>query len=418
MPEIRNTKMPSNSFNPTIARMDFPILSQIVHGKPLIYFDNAASSQKPVQVINALSVYYSTYHSNVHRGVHHLSGLASNAYDSVRIKTQKYINSESEKEIVFVRGTTEGINLITNTFGTQQVKEGDEIILSEMEHHSNIVPWQILCDKQKASIRVIPMNEDGELIYEEYIKLFNAKTKLVAMTYVSNSLGTINPIKQFIDFAHKHNVPVIIDAAQAVPHMQVDVQALNCDFLAFSGHKMLGPTGTGILYGKLVHLESMPPFHGGGDMIASVSFEKTTYADVPSKFEAGTPNIADVIAFGVALDYMSRPVMKEAFEYEENLLNYGTKLLEQIPGLRIIGTAYQKTPVLSFVIEGLNALDVGMYLDTRGIAVRTGQHCTEPVMKYFGIPGTIRASFMFYNLKDEIDQLYIGLIESIKLLRK
>ncbi len=414
------TSSPSTmlTFDPKKVREDFPILQQKIFNHPLVYLDNAATSQKPQCVIDSISKYYTEYNSNVHRGIHFMSQKATDAFEEARVEVQHFINAKSDSEIVFVRGTTEAINLVAGTYGRQHINEGDEIIVSEMEHHSNIIPWQLLCLEKKAKIRVAPMNDDGELIYEEYEKLFNAKTKFVAITYVSNSLGTINPINKFIAKAHQNHVPVLVDAAQAVPHLKVDVQKIDCDFLVFSGHKMCGPTGSGVLFGKLEHFELMPPYHGGGEMMLSVTFEKTIYKEPPFRFEAGTPNIADVIALGEAIRYMNRIGMGAAFRYEEELTAYGTQLLKDIPGLKIIGTASTKTPVLSFVLEGINAMDAGMYLDTLGIAVRTGHHCNEPVMKHFGIPGTIRASMMFYNTKEELNFLREGIMKTIKLLRR
>jgi len=399
-------------------RKDFPVLSQKVYGKPLIYFDNAATSQKPQAVIDALTKYYSEYNANIHRGVHYLSGKASQAYDNTRIKVQRFINAESEKEIIFTRGTTEAINLIASSWGRKNISEGDEIIISAMEHHSNIVPWQLLCEEKKAKLKVIPMNDAGELLLDEFKKLISPKTKFVSIAHTSNSLGTINPVKKIISIAHNRNIPVLVDAAQAMAHERINVQELDCDFMAFSAHKMLGPTGVGVLYGKLSLLEAMPPYQGGGEMISSVSFEKTTYNEVPYKFEAGTPNVADVIAFGAAIDYWNTLDRKVIAEHEYELMQYTSEKLKSIAGVRLIGTAKEKTSVVSFVIEGLNALDVGMYLDTLGVAVRTGHHCTEPVMNRFKIPGTIRASFLFYNTKEEIDVMVEGVKKAIAFLKK
>jgi len=398
-------------------RKDFPVLLQKAHGKPLIYFDNAATSQKPQAVIHALTEYYSAYNANIHRGVHFLSQKASQAFDDVRGKVAKFIHAATEKEIVFVRGTTEGINLVAATFGRMNVKEGDEIVVSAMEHHSNIVPWQILCEEKKAILKVIPMDDDGVLDINAYASLLNSKTKLVSIVHTSNSLGTINPVKEIINLAHQKGIPVMIDAAQAIVHEPIDVHDLDCDFLAFSGHKMLGPTGIGVLYGKLQHLESMPPYQGGGEMIHSVSFKQTTYNEVPYKFEAGTPNIADVIALGTAIDYLNSLDRHAALNHELGLMEYASLKLSELEGVKLIGTAPEKASVVSFVIIGLNALDVGMYLDTMGVAVRTGHHCTEPVMDRFGIPGTIRASFMFYNTYAEVDVLIEGVKKAIALLK-
>ena len=406
-----------SDFDVELIRKDFPILSQKVYGKPLVYFDNAATSQKPQCVIDSLVKYYSEYNANIHRGVHFLSQKASVAYDEVRGKVRQFINAESEKEIVFVRGTTEGINLVASSYGRKNINAGDEVIITAMEHHSNIVPWQLLCEEKGAKLRIIPINNDGEIIFEEFEKLLNERTKFISVVYISNSLGTVNPVKRIIEKAHQLGIPVMVDAAQAVAHIEVDVQDLDCDFMAFSSHKMYGPTGTGVLYGKMKLLEDMPPYQGGGDMIRSVSFEKTTYNDVPYKFEAGTPNVADVIAFGAAIDYLSKLDHAAIERYEKDLLEYATQQLSEIKELKIIGTAKEKAGVISFVLDGINAMDAGMYLDTLGIAVRTGQHCTEPVMDFFNIPGTIRASFLFYNTKEEIDALVEGVKKAIKLLK-
>lgn len=407
-----------NDFDVETIRRDFPLLSQTAYGKPLIYFDNAATSQKPKVVIDTLIKYYSEYNANIHRGVHFLSQKASQAFDDVRIKVQKFINAKSEREIIFTRGTTESINLVASTWGRKNILAGDEIIISAMEHHSNIVPWQMLCEEKNAVLKVIPMNDDGELIFSGFEKLLSPKTKFISVVNTSNSLGTINPVKEIITRAHKKNILVLVDGAQAIVHDEINVQELDCDFFAFSGHKMLGPTGVGCLYGKLNLLEAMPPYQGGGEMIHSVSFEKTTYNEVPFKFEAGTPNIADVIALGTAIDYLQSIDRKKIAEYEHELMNYASYELRKIDGIKLIGTAKNKTSVVSFIIEGVNALDAGMYLDTLGIAVRTGHHCTEPVMNRFNIPGTIRASFLFYNTKTEIDAMVDGVKKAITLLKK
>jgi cysteine desulfurase / selenocysteine lyase len=408
----------STAFDVHKIREDFPILSQKAYGKPLVYFDNAATSQKPQVVIDALVKYYSEYNANIHRAVHYLGQKATQAYDDVRIKVQQFINSKSEKEIIFVRGATEAINLVASAYGRKNISAGDEIIVSAMEHHSNIVPWQILCEEKGAKLRVIPMNDNGELLIDEFENLLSPKTKLVAVVHTSNALGTINPIKEIISKAHQHNIPVLVDAAQAMAHGNIDVQELDCDFFAFSGHKMLGPTGIGVLYGKQSLLEAMPPYQGGGEMIHSVSFEKTTYNELPYKFEAGTPNVADVIGLGAAIDYWNTLDRKEIAKHEHELLVYASDRLKEIKGVRLIGTAKEKTSVVSFIVEGLNAMDIGMYLDTMGVAVRTGHHCTEPVMARLGIPGTIRASFLFYNTKEEIDVMIEGLKKAINLLKK
>lgn len=406
-----------SAFDVESLRRDFPVLSQKAHGKPLVYLDNAATSQKPQSVIDSLTEYYSSYNANIHRGVHFLSQKASQAFDDVRVKVKEFINARSENECIFVRGTTEGVNLVAATFGRMNVGQGDEIIVSAMEHHSNLVPWQLLCLEKGASLKVIPMNDAGELIMDEFEPMLNPRVKLVSIVHTSNSLGTVNPVKEIISMAHAHGIPVMIDAAQAVVHDRVDVQDLDCDFLAFSAHKMLGPTGIGVLYGKERHLEVMPPYQGGGEMIRSVSYEKTTFNDVPFKFEAGTPNIADVIAFGTAIDYLNSMDRSAALEHEHQLERYATEKLSMIPGVRLIGTARHKAAVVSFIVDGCNALDIGMYLDTLGIAVRTGHHCTEPVMTRLCIPGTIRASFLFYNTFAEVDQLAEGLKKAIQLLK-
>lgn len=404
------------TFNVDKVRNDFPILAEKVYGKPLAYFDNAATSQKPAVVIKALNDYYSHYNANIHRGVHFLSQKASGAFDDVRGKVQKFINASSEREIIFTRGTTESINLVAASYGRKFIGPGDEIIVSAMEHHSNIVPWQLLCEEKGALLKVIPMTDAGELIIEDFIQLINPKTKFISIVHTSNSLGTINPVKEIIRKAHEHAIPVLLDGAQAVAHTIVDVQDLDCDFFAFSGHKMFGPTGIGCLYGKLALLEAMPPYQGGGEMIQSVSFEKTTYNEVPFKFEAGTPNIADVIGLGAAIDYLGSLDRHATEAHEQALLEYATQKLSAVKHVRLIGTAASKASVVSFIIEDVNALDAGMFLDTLGIAVRTGHHCTEPVMTRLGIPGTMRASFMFYNTFEEVDRLVEGVNKAIQLL--
>ncbi len=406
-----------NPFDINKIRSEFPILSEKAYGKPLVYFDNAASSQKPKVVIDALVDYYSTYNANVHRGVHFLSQKASAAFDAVREKVRAFINAESEREIIFVRGTTEAINLVASTYGRKNIIKGDEILISAMEHHSNIVPWQMLCEEKGAILKVIPMNENGELMMDALPALLTDKTKFVSVVHISNSLGTMNPVKEIIRQAHAKGIPVLVDGAQSTAHEMVDVQELDADFFTFSGHKILAPTGVGCLYGKLHLLEAMPPYQGGGEMIASVSFEKTTYNEVPYKFEAGTPNIADVIALGTAIDYWNQLDRVGAAKWEMELLKYATRLISDIPSVRLIGTADKKASVVSFVIDGVNAMDAGMFLDTKGIAVRTGHHCTEPVMNFFQIPGTLRASFMFYNTKEEVDALAENLTKAIALLQ-
>jgi len=396
-------------------REDFPILKQKVHGKPLIYLDNAATSQKPAQVIEAILRFYTHDCSNVHRGVHLLSERATETYEGTRTKIQRFLNASDSREIVFVRGTTEGINLVAQTYGRQNFKLGDEVVITGMEHHSNIVPWQIICAEKGAFLHVVPINDRGELMLEEFEKLLNVRTRLVAVAHVSNALGTINPVRRIVEMAHARGVPVLVDGAQAVPHMKVDVQELGCDFYAFSGHKVFGPTGIGALYGKAELLEAMPPFQGGGDMISSVTFEKTIYNVIPYKFEAGTPNIADVYGLGAALDYVGRIGLANIASYEHALLSYATEAIQQIPGVRIIGTAREKAGVISFVLEGVHAHDVGTVLDREGIAVRTGHHCAQPVMDRFGVPATVRASLAFYNTKQEINALAAG-IQRVKAL--
>jgi len=397
-------------------REQFPILQRQVKGKPLVYFDNAATSQKPQVVIDALVDYYSGYNANIHRGIHTLAEEATFAFEATRATVKKFINASSSEEIIFTRGATEGINLVANTWGRQNIEAGDEIIISTMEHHSNIVPWQILCEEKGAVLKVIPINDEGELLLDEYKKLLSPKTKLVAVVHVSNALGTINPVKEIIDLAHKVGAVVLIDGAQSTVHLDIDVQQMDCDFFAFSSHKLYGPTGMGILYGKKDLLEAMPVFHGGGEMIKEVTFEKTTYNDLPYKFEAGTPNIADTIAFKTALDFINETGKDNIRRHEEELLRYATEQLRQIPGLKIIGTAKEKVSVVSFVVDHCHPQDIGILLDNRGIAVRTGHHCTQPLMHRFGITGTVRASFAVYNTKDEIDELIEGLYKAIKML--
>lgn len=386
-------------------RADFPVLHQKVNGKPLIYLDNAASSQVPQVVIDRGSVYIEQEHSNIHRGVHYLSQRATTAYEGAREKVKRFINARESRECIFVRGATEGINLVMHGYGRKFISAGDEIIISAMEHHANIVPWQMLCEEKGSRLRVIPMNDAGELLLDEYDGLLNERTKFVAVTHVSNALGTINPIKEMIAQAHKYGVPVLIDGAQSAPHMPVDVQDLDCDFYTFSGHKMYAPTGSGIVYGKAELLERMNPFQGGGDMIKTVTFEKTTYADLPNKMEAGTPAIASQIGLGTAIDYLNNVGREQAAAYEAELLRYATQRVSAIEGVRIIGTAKRKASVLSFVIDGIHPHDIGTILDQEGIAVRAGHHCAQPVMQRFKVPATARASFAFYNTKEEIDVL-------------
>lgn len=390
-------------------RRDFPALGQSVKGKPLVYLDNAATTQKPIQVIEAVSRYYRMDNANIHRGVHELSERATAAYESVREKVKRFINAAETREIVFVRGTTEGINLVAQTFGRSKVRQGDEVLISGLEHHSNIVPWQMLCGEKGASLKVAPINDAGEIIQDEFEKLLTKRTRIVAMGHVSNALGTVNPIKAMIAAAHSRGIPVLIDGAQAMAHMRVDVRDLEADFYVFSGHKMFGPTGIGVLYGKESFLNEMPPYQGGGDMIKSVSFEKTIYNDLPYKFEAGTPNIAGTIGLGAAVDYLSHLDIDAVEDYERELLNHATDVLGSIDGVRLIGTAREKLGVLSFLIKDIHPHDIGTILNEEGIAVRTGHHCAQPVMERFGVPATARASFALYNTMEEVDALARGI---------
>ena len=405
----------AGAFDVARIREEFPILKQQVHGKPLVYLDNAATSQKPQVVIDTLTRYYTTENSNVHRGVHQLSVQATEEYEGARAKVRRLLNASDDREIIFVRGTTEGINLVAQSYGRQHVGEGDEIIISAMEHHSNIVPWQILCQERGAHLRVIPINDDGELLMDEYEKLLCPRTKLVSVVHMSNSLGTINPIQQIVAMAHSRGVPVLLDGAQSTPHMVIDVRKIDCDFFAFSGHKLFGPTGIGVLYGKAALLDSMPPYQGGGDMIRSVTFEKTTYNSLPYKFEAGTPNIGGVIGMGAAIDYITALGLDRISDYEHELLGYGMDRLSDISGLQLIGTAREKAGILSFVLEGIHPHDIGTILDAEGIAIRAGHHCTQPLMDRFGIPATARASLAFYNTKEEIDALIKGIDKAIEI---
>ncbi|NIO12158.1 MAG: SufS family cysteine desulfurase, partial [Deltaproteobacteria bacterium] len=386
-------------------RKDFPILKQTVHGKPLVYLDNAATTQKPQVVIDAIHRYYSTENSNIHRGVHYLSEQATRDYEDARKKVQHFINAPKEREIVFVRSTTEAINLIAQSYGRHFLKKGDEIVVSAMEHHSNIVPWQMLCEQTGAKLQVIPIDQDGELLLEEFERLLNARTRLVSVAHVSNALGTVNPVKDMIREAHKREIPVLVDGAQAAPHMKIDVQELGCDFYAFSGHKLFGPTGIGVLYGKASLLEAMPPYQGGGDMISLVTFEKTHYNVLPYKFEAGTPNIAGGIGLGAAIDYLNGLGMEAVEAYENQLLSYALESMSTLSGVQLIGTPKQRAGVISFNLDGIHAHDVGTILDQEGVAIRAGHHCAMPVMQRFGVPATARASFAFYNTKDEVDTL-------------
>ncbi|RKS26320.1 cysteine desulfurase/selenocysteine lyase [Flavobacterium endophyticum] len=390
-------------------RAEFPILSQKVNGKPLVYFDNAATSQKPKVVLEAIASYYEEINANIHRGVHKLSQLATDAYEASRGKIQRHINAAHSHEVLFTSGTTHGINLVANGFASL-LKPGDEVMVSALEHHSNIVPWQMLCERTGAQLTVIPMNEKGELIMEGFDRLLSEKTKVIAVNHISNALGTINPIEEIIAKAHRFGTAVLIDGAQSAAHMKPDVQALDCDFYVFSGHKICGPTGTGILYGKEAWLNKLPPYQGGGEMIKEVTFEKTTYADLPHKFEAGTPNIAGGIVLGTAIDYLNSIGFEAIAAYENELLEYGTRRLLEIEGVKIYGTSEHKTSVISFNVEGIHPFDIGTIVDKLGIAVRTGHHCAQPIMRFFDIPGTIRASFAFYNTKEEID----ALVEAVK----
>ena len=390
-------------------RADFPILKLQVSGKPLVYLDNAASSQMPQPVIDRIVRYQNQEHANIHRAVHYLSELATKEYEAARVKAQHFINAEESREVIFTRGTTEAINLVMHGYGRAFIGKGDEIILSALEHHSNIVPWQMLAKEKGVVLRVIPMNDAGELIIDEYESLFNAKTKFLALTHVSNALGTVNPVKEMVAYAHSRGVPVLLDGAQAAPHLAVDVQDLDCDFYAFSGHKMCGPTGIGVLYGKAQLLEKMQPYQGGGDMILSVTFEKTTYNVIPSKFEAGTPPIMGAIALGAAIDYLSGIGLVNIAAYEHELLEYAAGKVAAMPGVRIIGAARNKAAVLSFEIEGVHPHDVGTILNEDGIAIRTGHHCAQPVMQFYGVPATARASFSFFNTREEIDKLVAGI---------
>jgi len=398
-------------------RNDFPILNAKVRGKELVYLDNGATAQKPSLVIDAINTYYKDYNSNIHRGVHHLSQVATTAYENAREKLRGFINSPKLEEVIFTKGTTESINIVASCFGRKSLNKGDEVIISAMEHHSNIVPWQMICDEREAVLKVIPINNNGELLMDEYKKLLSDKTKLVAVIHISNTLGTINPVKEIIDLAHQKGALVLLDGAQAVPHIKVDVQDLDCDFYAFSGHKIFGPTGVGVLYGKSEYLNDMPPYQGGGDMIKEVTFEKTTYNCLPHKFEAGTPNIVGGIGLGAAVDYMQEVGIDLIHKREEELLAYATEKIVKVEGVRIIGEAERKASVLSFVIDGLHPFDIGTLLDQLGIAVRTGHHCTQPLMSFFEIPGTIRASFAFYNTKEEVDKLISGLERALSMLR-
>ncbi len=405
-----------SSFDVQNIRKSFPILKRELNDKLLVYLDNAATSQKPQVVIDALVNYYSNYNANIHRGIHTLAEEATAAYESTRVTVRRFINAALPEEIIFTRGATEGINLVAYTWGRQNIHAGDEIIISGMEHHSNIVPWQILCEEKKSILKVIPVNDNGELDMEAYKNLLSSKTKLVSVVHVSNSLGTINPVKEIIDSAHKVGAVVLVDGAQSTVHLDIDVQEMDCDFFVFSGHKVYGPTGVGVLYGKKEILEVMPVFMGGGEMIKEVTFEKTTYNDLPYKYEAGTPNIADTVALKSALDFINETGKEAVRRHENELLAYATNQMKQISGLKIIGDAKEKVSVISFIVDKIHPQDLGVLLDNQGIAVRTGHHCTQPLMDRFGIPGTVRASFAMYNTKEEVDKLIAGLQKAIKML--
>ena len=408
MKAVREKRLPNSgtqTFDVEKIRQDFPILKERVHGKPLVYLDNGATSQKPQVVIDALNRYYKSENSNIHRGVHYLSERATSSYEAAREKIRQFLNAERDHEIVFVRGTTEAINLVAQSYGRTFLKAGDEIVISAMEHHSNIVPWQILCGQIGARLRVVPINHDGEFVLDEYRRLLNDNTKLVSLTHVSNALGSIVPVKEAVRLAHERSVPVLLDGAQAVPHFKVDVQDIGCDFYAFSGHKLFGPTGVGVLYGKSELLEAMPPYQGGGDMISLVTFEKTHYNVLPYKFEAGTPNIAGGIGLGAAIDYLNGFNWEEVCAHENDLLAYATNALSEIESIRIIGAAKDKASVLSFVSDHIHAHDVGTILDQEGVAIRAGHHCAMPVMQRFGVPATARASMAFYNSRAELETL-------------
>ena len=402
------TSPPLAGFDVEKIREDFPVLRQKIHGKPLVYLDSAATAQKPQQVIDAIVKFYSVDCANIHRGVHELSQRSTAAYEETRIKVKKFLNARTKSEIIFVRGTTEGINLVSHSWGRKNLREGDEIVIAGLEHHSNIVPWQLLCEEKGASLRVIPFDDRGELILEVYEKLLGPRTRMVAVGHVSNALGTINPVKQIIEMAHGVGALALVDGAQAVPHMKVDVQALDADFYTFSGHKLFGPTGIGVLYGKTKLLNAMPPYQGGGDMIRTVTFEKTTYNDLPYKFEAGTPDIAGGIGLGAAIDYVNRIGIEKIQAYEHDLLVHGTEVLNTVPGLQIVGNAREKAAVISFVLEKIHPHDIGTVLDRMGIAVRTGHHCAQPVMDRYQVPATTRASMAFYNTMAELDYLAAG----------
>jgi cysteine desulfurase / selenocysteine lyase len=403
--EFHSPQSSHSTFDVDRIRRDFPILSTQIKGKPLVYLDSAATAQRPQVVIDAVNRFYTEQNANVHRGVHYLSEVATREFDGARVKVQHFLNAAESHEIILTHGVTESINLVANSYGAKFIGAGDEILLTMMEHHSNIVPWQLLAERTGARVRVIPINERGEVLLDEYEKMLNPRVKIVGVVHISNALGTINPVKQMIELAHRHGIPVLVDGAQAAPHLKVDVQDLDCDFYAFSGHKLCGPTGVGVLYGKTSWLEAMPPFLGGGDMILSVSFEKTTFNSLPYKFEAGTPHIAGVIGLGAAIDYLNRTRLDRIASYEKELLDYATAQMGALPGVRLIGTAAAKAGVLSFVIDEIHPHDIGTILDQEGVAIRAGHHCAQPAMKFFGVPATARASFAFYNTKAEVDAL-------------
>jgi cysteine desulfurase/selenocysteine lyase len=412
----RAHREPVRTFDVQKVREDFPILKQKVHGKPLVYLDNAASTQKPRAVIETMRRYYEQDNANIHRGVHTLSERATQQYEDARVKVQQFLNAREAREILFVRGTTEAINLVAQSFGRRNVGAGDEVLITHMEHHSNIVPWQILCEEKGAKLRVAPITDEGELVLDELEKLMGPRTRIVSVAHVSNTLGTINPVRQVVEMAHSRGIPVLLDGAQAAPHLPLDVQELDCDFYALSGHKIYGPTGTGVLYGKAKLLEAMPPYQGGGDMISSVTFEKTTYNILPHKFEAGTPNIAGNIGLGAAIDYLNTVGLESIAGYETELLDYATDALRRVPGLRLIGTAPQRAGTISFVMQDIHPHDIGTILDQEGIALRTGHHCTQPLMDRFGVPATARAALAFYNTTEEIDTLVRGLYKVKEVL--
>ena len=406
----------SNNLDIASIRNDFPILNEIVNGKQLVYFDNAATTQKPRLVLDALSGYYEHYNANIHRGIHHLAEKATSAFEQSRRRMQAFLNAPLAEEIIFTYGTTDGINLVASSFGRKFLNPGDSVVISAMEHHSNIVPWQMICEERGATLKVVPMDKNGVMQIDQLADLLDERVKIVSLTYVSNSLGTVNPVREIISQAHALNIPVLIDAAQAIQHLSIDVQELDVDFMVFSGHKIYGPTGIGVLYGKEKWLNAMPPYQGGGDMIKTVTFEKTTYNELPYKFEAGTPDMSGAIGLGAALDYVSSIGLEAIAEAEHELLSYGLERLAEIEGIQFIGQSPERASVISFLLEGIHPYDLGELLDKQGIAIRTGHHCTEPVMDFFGIPGTCRASFAFYNTKDEIDLLVAGIKRAAAIL--